>query len=156
YVRNGQVERVHATREVVLSGGVVDSPKLLMLSGIGPADHLRANNIAVVADLPGVGQNLQDHLKLSIRWNGKTTLPGSTVTAGMVTRSSVTSDSAQRPPDIQFYVGRGLDQPDRFVTITVSLVQPQSRGEIRLRGSDPLAPPVIRGNYLKDEADVAA
>ena len=156
YLRNGQVERARASREIVLAGGVVDSPKLLMLSGIGPADHLRANNIAVVADLPGVGQNLQDHLKLSIRWNGKTTLPGSTVTAGMFTRSSVTSDSSQRPPDIQFYVGRGLDQPDRFITITVSLVQPQSRGEIRLRSADPLAAPIIRANYLQDEADVKA
>jgi choline dehydrogenase len=156
YVRNGQVERARASREVVLCGGVVDSPKLLMLSGIGPADHLRAHKIAVVADLPGVGQNLQDHLKLSIRWNGKTELPGSTVTAGMFTRSTVTSESSQRPPDVQFYVGRGLDQPDRFITITVSLVQPQSRGEIRLRSADPLAPPVIRGNYLQEQADVNA
>ncbi len=156
YVRNGQVERARASREVVLCGGVVDSPKLLMLSGIGPAAHLRAHNIAVVADLPGVGLNLQDHLKLSIRWNGKTTLPGSTVTAGMFTRSSVTSESAQRPPDVQFYVGRGLDQPDRFVTITVSLVQPQSRGDIRLRSADPLASPVIRGNYLQEQADLNA
>lgn len=156
YVRNGQVERARASREVVLAGGVVDSPKLLMLSGIGPADHLRANSIAVAADLPGVGQNLQDHLKLSIRWNGKTILPASTVTAGMFTRSSVTSDSSQRPPDIQFYVGRGVDQPDRFITITVSLVQPQSRGEIRLRSADPLAAPIIRGNYLQEPADVTA
>jgi choline dehydrogenase len=156
YVRNGQVERARASREVVLCGGVVDSPKLLMLSGIGPADHLRASEIAVVTDLPGVGQNLQDHLKLSIRWNGKTTLPGSTVTAGMFMRSSVTSESSQRPPDLQFYVGRGLDQPDRFVTITVSLVQPQSRGEIRLRSADPMAAAIIRGNYLQEQADVNA
>jgi choline dehydrogenase len=127
-----------------------------MLSGIGPADHLRAHNIAVVSDLPGVGHNLQDHLKLSIRWNGKTTLPGSTVTAGMFTRSSVTSESSTKPPDIQFYVGRGLDQPDRFITITVSLVQPQSRGTVTLRSGDPLAAPIIRGNYLQEPADVAA
>jgi choline dehydrogenase len=156
YVRNGQVERSRASREIVLCGGVVDTPKLLMLSGMGPADHLRAHKIAVVADLPGVGQNLQDHLKLSIRWNGKTTLPGSTVTAGMFTRSTVTSESPQRPPDIQFYMGRGLDEPDRFVTITVSLVQPRSRGEILLRSADPLAAPVIRGNYLQEQADVNA
>lgn len=156
YLRNGQVERARASREVVLCGGVVDSPKLLMLSGIGPADHLRANGVAVIADVPGVGQNLQDHLKLSIRWNGKTTLPGSTVTAGMFTRARVTSESSQRPPDLQFYVGRGLDQPDRFVTITLSLVQPESRGEIRLRSSDPSAPSIIRGNYLQQPADVDA
>jgi choline dehydrogenase len=156
YVRDGKREQARASREVVLCGGVVDSPKLLMLSGIGPADHLRTHGIAVVADLPGVGQNLQDHLKLSMRWNGKTELPPSTVTAGMFTRSVATAESQQRPPDLQFYVGRGLDQPDRFVTITASLVQPESRGEIRLRSSDPLAAPSIRGNYLQAQADVDA
>jgi choline dehydrogenase len=133
---------------------VVDSPKLLMLSGVGPADHLKALGIPVVADLPGVGQNFQDHLKLSIRWTGKTELPGSTVTAGMFTRSSPAALGTV--PDLQFYVGRGTDAPDRFVTITMSLVQPQSRGEVRLRSADPLAPPVIRGHYLQEQADVNA
>ena len=56
-----------------------------MLSGVGNAKQLRAHGIDVVADLPGVGQNLQDHLKLSVRWKGRTTLPGSTVTAGLFT-----------------------------------------------------------------------
>jgi choline dehydrogenase len=74
----------------------------------------------------------------------------------MFTRSSVTSESSTRPPDIQFYVGRGLDQPDRFITITVSLVQPQSRGTVTLRSADPLAAPIIRANYLQDSADVTA
>ena len=61
-----------------------------------------------------------------------------------------------KPPDLQFYVGRGVDQADRFVTITVSLVRTFSRGEVRLRSSDPLAAPIIKGNYLQDERDVAA
>jgi choline dehydrogenase len=74
----------------------------------------------------------------------------------MFTRASVTSESSQRPPDIQFYVGRGLEQADRFITITVSLVQPQSRGEIRLRSADPMAAPIIGGNYLQEQADVTA
>ena len=79
---------------------------------------------------------------------------GSTVTAGMFMRS----DPAQYgdPPDLQFYVGRGLETPDRFITITVSLVFPKSRGEIRLRSADPLAPPIIRANYLQEQADVNA
>jgi choline dehydrogenase len=157
YVRDGRREQARATREVVLCGGVVNTPTLLLLSGIGPADHLKQMGIAVVRDLPGVGANLQDHLKLSIRWNGQTTLPPSTVTAGLFVRSRAASgEGSISPPDLQFYVGRGLDQPDRFVTITVSLVRPRSRGEVRLQSSDPLAPPIIRANYLQEPSDVAA
>lgn len=152
YLRDGKVESARAAREVLLSAGVIDSPRLLMLSGIGPADHLKANGIPVVADLPGVGQNLQDHLKLSIRWTGKTELPGSTVTAGMFTRTI--PGALGTIPDLQFYVGRGLETPDTFVTITIALVQPKSRGEVRLRSSDPAAAPIIRGNYLQEQADV--
>ncbi len=154
YLRDGKPEQARATREVIVSSGVVDSPKLLMLSGIGPADQLKTLGIPVVADVPGVGRNFQDHLKLSVRWNGKTELPGSTVTAGMFTRSSQMDWG--NPPDLQFYVGRGTEAPDRFVTITVSLVQAKSAGEIRLRSADPLAAPVIRANYLQEQADVEA
>ncbi len=151
YLQDGQLKHVRAEREVVVCAGAVDSPRLLMLSGIGPADHLRANGIEAVADLPGVGRNLQDHLKLSLRWKGRTTLPGSTVTAGLFTSSHSTS-----PPDLQFYVGRGLEQPDEVVTITVSHVRPQSRGSISLRSADPLVAPVIRAEYLQTSADVTA
>ena len=154
YLRDGKPEQARATREVIVSSGVVDSPKLLMLSGIGPADQLKTLGIPVVADVPGVGRNFQDHLKLSVRWTGKTELPGSTVTAGMFTRSSQMDWG--NPPDLQFYVGRGTEAPDRFVTITVSLVQAKSAGEIRLRSADPLAAPVIRANYLQEQADVEA
>ena len=154
YLRDGKRETARASREVVLCGGVIDSPKLLMLSGIGPADHLKANGIGVIADVPGVGQNFQDHLKLSIRWNGKTELPGSTVTAGMFTRSSPAAIGTV--PDLQFYVGRGTETPDKFITITVSLVQPKSRGEVRLRSGDVAAAPIIRANYLQEQADVNA
>jgi choline dehydrogenase len=151
YLQDGHVNRVRAEREVVLCAGAVDSPRLLMLSGIGPADHLRRHGIETIADLPGVGRNLQDHLKLSLRWKGRTTLPGSTVTAGLFTTSNATS-----PPDLQFYAGRGLEQPDDAVTITVSHVRPQSRGSITLRSADPLASPVIHANYLHASADVVA
>jgi len=151
YACDGRVEQARAAREVVLCAGAIDSPRLLMLSGIGSAEHLRANGIAVVADRPGVGRNLQDHLKLSVRWKGRTALPGSTVTAGLFT----SSDGAA-VPDLQFYVGRGSDQPDDLVSLTVSLVRPQSRGSVTLRSADPLAPPVIRANYLQAETDVAA
>jgi choline dehydrogenase len=151
YLHEGRIERVHGAREVVLCAGAVDSPKLLMLSGIGAADDLRALGIPVAADLPGVGRNLQDHPKLSVRWRGTRTLPGSTVTAGLFARSSSASVA-----DLQFYVGRGIEQPDDFVTITVSLVQPRSKGSIALRSSDSRSAPVIRVNYLTDPRDVEA
>lgn len=154
YLREGRPEQARATREVIVCSGVIDSPKLLLLSGIGPAAQLKELGIPVVAEVAGVGQNFQDHLKLSIRWNGKTELPGSTVTAGLFTRSN--SSEWGNPPNLQFYVGRGVETPDRFVTITVSLVQARSRGDVRLRSADPLAAPVIRGNYLQEESDVAA
>jgi choline dehydrogenase len=154
FLRDGKPERVRAAREIVLCGGVIDTPKLLLLSGIGPADQLKALGIPVVANVPGVGSNFQDHLKLSVRWQGKTELPGSTVTAGMFTRSDPSNWAD--PPDLQFYVGRGVETPDRFITITVSLVFPKSRGSITLRSADPTAAPIIRGNYLQDEADVKA
>lgn len=154
YLSGGKPARVRAAREVILCGGVIDSPKLLLLSGIGPADHLKSLGLPVIADVPGVGGNLQDHLKLSIRWNGKTELPGSTVTAGMFLRSNPGNYSD--PPDLQFYVGRGLETPDRFITITVSLTFPHSRGDVRLRSADPLAAPIIRANYLQHDDDVKA
>jgi choline dehydrogenase len=151
YLQDGRVERVRAGREVLLCAGAVDSPRLLMLSGIGPVERLRAIGIEPVADLPGVGRNLQDHLKLSLRWKGKVTLPGSTVTAGLFT-----SSKSGWPSDLQFYVGRGLDQPDDLVTITVSLVRPASRGSITLRSADPLVPAAISAGYLQADADAAA
>ncbi len=151
YVQDGRLERVRATRDVVLAAGAIHSPRLLMLSGIGAADALRRHGIPLVAHLPGVGANLQDHLKLSIRWRGKTTLPGSTVTAGLFAPTPSTS-----PADLQFYVGRGLEQADDLVTITVSLVCTESRGSIALASSDPRAAPVISARYLDAQADVDA
>jgi choline dehydrogenase len=149
FVRHGQREQVRAQRDVVLCAGGIDTPKLLMLSGIGAADDLRAHGIPVVADLPGVGRNLQDHLKLSVRWQGKTTLAGSAVVAGLFTSSSVDEG------DLQLIVGRGLDQPDDFITITVSHLRPRSRGSIALRSANVTDTPIIRANYLSDPHDVA-
>ena len=154
YLAGGRLQRAHAAREVILCGGVVDSPKLLMLSGIGPADHLRAVGVPVVLDLPGVGTNLQDHLKVSVRWRGRGMLPASTTTAGLFVRSE--GRSTRLSPDIQFYVGRGVDQPDPFVTITFAVQRPLSRGGVRLLSPNPADAPVIHGNYLQEGADVEA
>jgi choline dehydrogenase len=149
YLCDGQLERERASREVVLCAGAIDTPKLLMLSGIGAADDLRTLGIPALVDLPGVGANLQDHLKLSIRWKGKATLRGSTMVAGLFTSSS------REEGDLQVIVGRGLEQPDDVITITVSHLKPRSRGAITLRTSDPLVAPVIRANYLAESHDVS-
>ncbi len=153
FLRDGTRQVVRGDK-VVLCAGVVDSPKLLMLSGIGPASALKPLGIPVVADVRGVGANFQDHLQLSVQWNGKRELPASTVTAGMFMRSDAANYGD--PPDLQFYIGRGVDAADRLVTITTALVHPKSRGHVRLRSADPLASPIIVGNYLSEGADAIA
>src|SRR6185295_1499381 len=68
YVQKGKLQRVMAAREVILCGGAVNTPQLLLLSGVGDADYLRRWNLPVVADLPGVGRNLQDHLDVTVQY----------------------------------------------------------------------------------------
>lgn len=153
-VRSGEVVRVRAVRGVILAAGVIESPKLLMLSGIGPAEALRRHGITVVADRPSVGANLHDHPRVSVRWASRRTLPPSTVSAGLLAFSS--RESGPRPPDIQFYVGRGIDTPEETVTLTVAMSQPRSRGSISLRSADPADPPIIRANYFAEPSDLDA
>ena len=156
-LRAGAPAHARSRREIILSAGAIDSPKLLMLSGVGPADALRRHGIQVVHDLPGVGANLQDHLRVSVRWTGRQSLPGSRVSAGLFTYSrAAAARGAAGIPDIQFYVGRGIDTPDPFITLTVAMSQPASRGTITLRSADPVAPPVIRANYLSAPGDLDA
>ena len=151
-VRNGRVERVNAAREIVLSAGVIESPKILMLSGIGPADALKKHGIGVLMDLAGVGSNLHDHPRVSVRWKSRTPLAPSTVSAGLFLRSG----GALAPPDLQFYVGRGLDAIDEFITLTVALSLPKSRGHVTLRSADATAAALIDANYFSDRSDLDA
>ncbi len=152
--RDGQVMEIRAARAVILTAGVIESPKILMLSGIGPADALRRHGIAVVADRPAVGANLHDHPRVSVRWAGRTVLPASSVSAGLLAFSG--QDAGQRPPDIQFYVGRGVDTPDESITLTVAVSRVRSRGSITLRSADPSASPLIRANYFAEPSDLEA
>jgi choline dehydrogenase len=158
FIRDGRREQVHAAREIILCGGAIDSPKLLMLSGLGPADHLRAIGVPVIADLPAVGAHLQDHLRTAVRWQGRAPLPPSSVSASLFTFSTEARrrDAGGVAPDLQYLMGRGQNEPDESVTITVCHMRPSSTGEVRLRSADPLAPPVVRGRFLSEPADLDA
>jgi choline dehydrogenase len=161
---DGAALSYRAHREVIVSAGAFESPKLLMLSGIGPADHLNERAIAPVIDLPGVGQNLQDHLQLLI-FHPTTYEPGQaafTAEAGLFMNSRDTSSGVS--PDLQFHVlgdfpgsirsprrSDALGQSSPFLICPV-LCKPQSRGVLRLR-EDPHQPPVIDPNYLECDAD---
>jgi choline dehydrogenase len=152
--RGGRVQQARAERGVVLTAGAVESPALLMRSGIGPADALRRLGIDAWLDRPEVGANLHDHPRVSVRWQGTSPLPGSSVSAGLLTwaaRGPLTT-----PPDIQFYVGRGISDPDPTITITVTLGRPLSRGSIALRASEASAAPMIRAGYFQDGRDLDA
>jgi choline dehydrogenase len=151
-----------AEREVVLSAGAFDSPKLLMLSGIGPADALRKSGIAIEADLPGVGQNLQDHLLMPHVYACREPPPVPVLfaEAGLLHRTRPGLEAAA--PDLQINFNATIPQalpPDcppleSSVTFISIIAQPQSRGEVTLRSLDPTAPPVIRMNYLQSDADL--
>jgi choline dehydrogenase len=150
---------VMAEQETVLCAGVVESPRLLMLSGIGNAGELRRHGIAVVSDLVGVGENLQDH-PFIVGFVGETRSPlaaGSRAGSHLFFRSS----QASRGPDIQALlatavVGIGDARPNQAYSIRLALLKPRSRGRIRLVSADPDASPSIDPNYLAAATDVEA
>ncbi len=162
--------------EVILSSGAIGSPRLLMLSGIGPADHLASVGIRAVFDQPGVGSNLQDHVDLFViaECTGDHTYdrfakPHLSALAGLqyllTRRGPVASslfetggfwyaDPAARSPDIQLHLGLGSGieagvarMPHGGVTLNSAYLRPRSRGTVRLASADPLAAPLIDPNY---------
>jgi choline dehydrogenase len=180
--RHGDQNRVaYAEREVVLSGGAINSPRLLLLSGIGPADELRQLGIPVVHDLPGVGKNLQDHMDVYItaetapvsyngedRWD-RAAIHGveyllfktGPVTACVAEAGAfIRSSDDVRSPDIQIHClpayvidhGR-MRVKGHGVTINTCNLRPKSIGQVTLRSSDPSAEPAIDPNYLADPYD---
>jgi len=178
YLVEGKSETVRANREVLICGGAINSPQLLLLSGIGPADDLKALEIPVVADLPGVGQNLQDHLAAGVSY--QSTQPISLNDAEKMSnllnflfrkKGPLTSNIAESgafvkiekdapAPDIQyhfapiFFMNHGFDPtPGHGFTIGPTLLHPRSRGRITLHSNDPLAHPTIQANYFKEEED---
>ncbi len=162
YMQEGTLHQVRVNQEVILSAGAFDSPKLLMLSGIGDAQYLQAMRISVVADLPGVGQNLQDHVLVPVPYEATQEFhPAITsngiAEAGLFLHSEGNLDAA---PDLQLLFGPILWAPPGYpnsglgFTGVVSLTHPQNIGSVSLHSLDPKDAPIIRMNYLQSQADV--
>ncbi len=181
--KESQVEQVFARSEVILSGGTINSPQLLELSGIGDREHLATLGIDSVHHLPGVGENLQDHLTINIQQglHGLTTFyeesrplaliknlfkyftKGTGLLAHPAAQVGVffrSSDDADRP-DAQIHFAPAASEPDSKgnlkpkpgTTATVCFLRPESRGSVHIRSKDPLAYPAVRANYLDTEGD---
>ena len=180
--RGGQSMRITARREVIVSASSINSPKLLMLSGIGPAQHLVEHNITVVADRAGVGQNLQDHLELYIQmaasqpvslykyWNllGKAWVGanwlfgrrGPGASNQFESAAFIRSRAGMAYPDIQYhflplavrYDGQAAAEGHGFQA-HVGPMRSGSRGAVSLRSSDPAAAPKILFNYMSQASD---
>ena len=161
YLHEGMLHQVRVNKEVVLSAGAFDSPKLLLLSGIGDVEYLRSMGINVVANLPGVGQNLQDHLLVTVvRASTQDMHPAITsngIEAGLFAHSEGNCDVA---PDLQFFAGPilfappGYPLPDSGFTGAVCLTRLQNVGSVSLKSIDPQDPPILRMNYLQSQADL--
>jgi len=181
--RQDGVAREARGREIILAAGAIGSPQLMMLSGVGPAQHLSEHGIPIVLDKPGVGANLHDHLQLrtiykvqgaktlnamagslvgralmgldyALRRRGPMTMSPSQL--GLFTRSDSTQDRA----NIQYHVQPlSLDKfgeplhPFPAFTASVANLRPTSRGELKLKSADPAAAPSIKPNYLSTPED---
>jgi choline dehydrogenase len=162
YRQNGQVRRVAVGREVIVSAGAFMSPKLLMASGVGPADHLRAVGVPVVADVPGVGQNLQDHIQLPVVFRSKLDTPNTTLLTGNALFVKTRDGMRAAPPDLQLNFTPSVPRPlspilnfggPACIFLPI-LVQPFSTGEVTLRSAHPQDAPKIDPKYLACSADV--
>jgi choline dehydrogenase len=149
----------HASGEVIVSGGAIESPKLLLLSGIGDAAELRALGIEPAADLPGVGRNFHNHVLTGVIHESPQPVP-----AGRQNLSEsamfVRSDPAESGPDLQiafvhvpFNIIVGQGHPNS-ISILPGVVRPRSRGSVKLASADPTVPPLVDPNYLGDPSDL--
>ena len=173
---------VKARREVILTAGALATPKILQLSGIGPAAHLRQHGIDVVADLPGVGENYQDHLEATVQCEIKDPISmfgedkglraashmlqylltkTGLLTSTVVESGGFVDTAGTGEPDIQFhvlptFVGFADRPPDpgHGISIGPCVLRPQSRGSVRLRSPDPADRALFVANALAESADV--
>lgn len=185
FSHQGQLQQLHANKEVLLCAGALQSPHILMLSGIGPAAHLREHGIAVQHDLPGVGQNLHDHIDIVQLFNapGRHELFGISVKGlinavkgifewrnkrtGILTTNFaesggfIKSSPGETIPDLQFhFVIAKLVNHGRTTVLGhgyschVCLLQPKSRGSVRLASNQPTDNPLIDPNFLGEREDM--
>lgn len=179
YIKDGEEQTAEASKEVILCGGAVNSPQLLMISGVGPKDHLEELGIDVVQDLPGVGQNLQDHLMVPVAYHctQPVSLAGATEPEaekefvenkkGLLTSNIgeaggfLQLDPDGEAPELQFhfapgwFILHGAGNPEGHgITIAPGIVGTKSVGELKLQSADPNDAPLINPNYLADEYDM--
>jgi choline dehydrogenase len=159
YIHDGKPTWAGAGTDVVLAAGAVDSPRLLLLSGIGPSDELRDVRIEPVLDLPGVGRNLQDHIMLAgIRMQAERPLPPPSGNYAESTLFAKT-DAAQTRPELQIvqiqldYHLRWQKPLDNAFSFGIGHMRPRSRGTVRLASADPGAAPLIDPRYLSEDYD---
>jgi choline dehydrogenase-like flavoprotein len=175
----GQAQELRAAREVILCGGAYNSPQLLMLSGVGPAEHLALREVEVLLDQPAVGENLSDHAASYCVWS--TPEPQSLLLAlepaalaqyeatqtGPFASNLAESGGFARvgpdapAPDVQFHVAalqiveEGMGDPQGHgVWVSPCLLTPESRGSVRLASSDPTAKPIVRNDFYSTESDL--
>ncbi|WP_413992356.1 GMC family oxidoreductase [Labrys okinawensis] len=182
-LQNGERRRFHAAHEVILSAGAVNSPQLLQLSGIGPPDHLRALGVKLVADLPGVGENLQDHLVAGLKqkitqpisfmrgteWHNVAryfvqyllTRSGPAAYHGVEAIAFLRSRKDLADPDLQIHMTNMMYEDNGRRTIKehgfmpyFNLSRPESRGYIRIKSVDPRQYPEIQPNYFERQIDI--
>jgi len=177
----GGSKQERAEREIIVCAGAISSPQLLMLSGIGPAEHLRTLDIAVLCDLPGVGAKLQDHPALPVAY--ECTQPISLASAETITNlirfmafrtgpltsnvgeagGFVKTSTSCPTPDVQYhfapgyFIEHGFQQiKEHAYSLIPTLIRPNSRGRITLRSGNPLDAPLIHANYFADPRDMQA
>ena len=159
YAVEGRVERAGVAAEAIVCAGAIESPKLLMLSGIGPAAHLRDHGIEAAVDLPGVGAGLHaDHPGVGVTFEARRPIPlarNQYSELGIFCRTS----PQQREPDLQYgvlhvpVVAPGFTAPEQAFTLYPSCLKPRSRGSLRLRSASPADAPLLDPAYLREEED---
>jgi choline dehydrogenase len=151
--------KVYADKEVIVSGGAIESPHLLMLSGIGRASHLQEHGIEVKVDLPGVGENFHNHVLTGLIYETTRPVPAPNLNMSEAAMF-VKSDPGWVGPDLQmafvhvpFDIIIGANNPNA-VSMLPGNVRPLSRGWIRLADGDPTTKPLVNANYLAVQSDV--
>lgn len=175
------LHEISVNKEVILTAGALITPKLLMLSGIGPADHLAEHGISVISDQPGVGQNLQDHhsafliagTKGAHGYHGQSSgwrmianaiqymlfKSGPVSSTGSESMAFLSLNTPSDDPDFQFgaiqtmWPGIADAKLDHGITFLANVLRPKSRGTVRLRSSDPDVPPIVDMNWLTHPDD---